>query len=115
MVEFPFPTRGAAIFMLHPLHVEVVANIKSRDEIFALLGSLGALWAILKYFDTQEKKYRIAIPDFYLIEKNRIVEIKAKYWYDEQNMNDKQTQYKILGFDFELILDGAPAGIQTPT
>jgi hypothetical protein len=39
--------------MLHPLHVECVANIKGRDEILALLGGLGALWATLKYFDTR--------------------------------------------------------------
>ncbi|MEO6760173.1 MAG: glycosyltransferase family 39 protein, partial [Saprospiraceae bacterium] len=44
---------GSAIFLLHPLHVEVVANIKGRDEILALLGGLGALWAILKYYDTR--------------------------------------------------------------
>ena len=45
---------GSAIFLLHPLHVEVVANIKGRDEILALLGSLGALWAVLKYYDTRQ-------------------------------------------------------------
>ncbi len=44
---------GSVIFLLHPLHVEVVANIKGRDEILALLGSLGALWAVLKYYDTR--------------------------------------------------------------
>ncbi|MEO6037697.1 MAG: hypothetical protein ABIQ93_04730, partial [Saprospiraceae bacterium] len=43
---------GSTIFLLHPLHVEVVANIKGRDEILALIGSLGALWAVLKYYDT---------------------------------------------------------------
>jgi glycosyltransferase involved in cell wall biosynthesis len=64
---FSVPFLAAAIFMLHPLHVEVVANIKSRDEIFALLGSLGALWAILKYFDTQENRWRwIAAGSFLL-------------------------------------------------
>ncbi len=50
---FSLPFLGAAIFMLHPLHVEVVANIKGRDEILALLGSLGALWATIKYYDTR--------------------------------------------------------------
>ncbi len=55
---FSIPFLAAAIFMLHPLHVEVVANIKSRDEILALLGSLGALWATLKYFDKQENLWR---------------------------------------------------------
>ncbi len=44
---------GSAIFLLHPLHVEVVANIKGRDEILALLGSLTALWATLKYYDSR--------------------------------------------------------------
>lgn len=43
---------GALLFVLHPLHSEVVANIKGRDEILALLCSLGALYASLKYFDT---------------------------------------------------------------
>ncbi len=43
---------GALIFVAHPLHSEAVANIKGRDEILALLCSLGALYASLKYFDT---------------------------------------------------------------
>ncbi|MBK9338009.1 MAG: hypothetical protein IPM98_16270 [Lewinellaceae bacterium] len=43
---------GALIFVVHPLHSEAVANIKGRDEILALLFSLGALYAALKYFDT---------------------------------------------------------------
>ncbi len=30
----------ALIFLFHPVHTEVVANIKGRDEIFALLGAL---------------------------------------------------------------------------
>lgn len=50
---FSLPFLGAFLFLLHPLHVEVVANIKGRDEILALLGSLGALWATLKYYDTR--------------------------------------------------------------
>jgi len=47
------PFIASALYMLHPLHVECVANIKGRDEILALLGGLGALWATLKYFDTK--------------------------------------------------------------
>lgn len=49
---------AALLFLLHPLHVEVVANVKSRDEIMAFLGSLGALWAIMKYFDTHVERWR---------------------------------------------------------
>jgi len=41
---------GALLFAAHPLHTEVVANIKGRDEILALLGSLGALSLSLKGF-----------------------------------------------------------------
>lgn len=48
--SIPFIT--ALLFVLHPLHSEAVANIKGRDEILALLCSLGALYATLKYFDT---------------------------------------------------------------
>jgi len=45
------------IFIVHPLHTEVVANIKGRDEIIALLGSLLILkWAI-NYAHTEKSKY----------------------------------------------------------
>jgi cytochrome c-type biogenesis protein CcmH/NrfG len=36
----------AALFAAHPLHTEVVANIKGRDEIVALLGAVGGTWWI---------------------------------------------------------------------
>ncbi len=39
------------LFMAHPVHTEVVANIKSRDEILALLFSLGTLYAAWRYVD----------------------------------------------------------------
>ncbi|MCB0637398.1 MAG: tetratricopeptide repeat protein [Lewinella sp.] len=41
------PLLAAVIFAVHPIHTEVVANIKGRDEILSLLGSLGALWLLL--------------------------------------------------------------------
>ncbi|MFK7981868.1 MAG: glycosyltransferase family 39 protein, partial [Saprospiraceae bacterium] len=41
-------------FMAHPIHTEVVANIKGRDEIMTLLGSLAALLFSLKAY--QEEK-----------------------------------------------------------
>jgi protein O-mannosyl-transferase len=40
---------AALLFAAHPIHTEVVANIKSRDEIMALLLMLGALLALDKY------------------------------------------------------------------
>ncbi len=45
---------ASALFAAHPLHTEVVANIKGRDEILALLGSLGALYFSMRAY--YEKK-----------------------------------------------------------
>ena len=42
------------LFTVHPIHTEVVANVKGRDEIFAMLGSVIALWCSLKYVDTRK-------------------------------------------------------------
>lgn len=47
------------LFIAHPIHTEAVANIKGRDEIMALLGSLTALYWTLKYIDTQKLLYII--------------------------------------------------------
>ena len=45
------------LFIVHPIHVEVVANIKSRDEIFALLFSLLALSKLIDFQKTGRLKY----------------------------------------------------------
>jgi protein O-mannosyl-transferase len=42
---------AAAIFAAHPIHTEAVANIKGRDEIMCLLGSLAAVWFSIKAFE----------------------------------------------------------------
>lgn len=44
------------IFLAHPLHVEVVANIKSRDEILSLLFGLWAIQFILNYSKSKQLK-----------------------------------------------------------
>ncbi|NRB47690.1 MAG: tetratricopeptide repeat protein [Saprospiraceae bacterium] len=53
-IEFP-PSKAAivalvttALFAVHPIHTEAVANIKGRDEILALMGSLAALYFTVK-------------------------------------------------------------------
>ena len=51
---------SAVLFAAHPIHVEVVANIKGCDEIATLLGSLGALYCTLKFFDTQKIAWGLA-------------------------------------------------------
>ena len=40
---------ASLLYMVHPLHTEVVANVKGRDEIFVFMGALAALYASLKY------------------------------------------------------------------
>lgn len=45
---------SALIFSLHPVHTEVVANIKGRDEIASLLGALAAFWFAIKYLKTEK-------------------------------------------------------------
>ncbi len=45
---------AVVLFTVHPIHTEVVANVKGRDEIFAMLGSVIALWCSLKYVDTRK-------------------------------------------------------------
>lgn len=48
--KYFLPTVAATLlFAAHPLHTEVVANIKSRDEIYAFLGMLGVIYAIVQY------------------------------------------------------------------
>ncbi len=44
----------ALLFGAHPLHTEVVANIKGLDEIFALLGSLATAWLITRAADQKK-------------------------------------------------------------
>ena len=56
------------------------------------------------YYDTQKKKFRIAIPDIYIKDINEIIEIKSKWTLDEINMNDKVKAYKKLGYNVKLMI-----------
>lgn len=50
---------AVVLFALHPIHTEAVANVKGRDEIFAMLGATLALWSCLKYVDTRKLLYLV--------------------------------------------------------
>jgi protein O-mannosyl-transferase len=56
---FNLPFIATLLFMAHPLHVEVVANIKGRDEIIALLGELSTLYFTFKYLHNNKTEYLI--------------------------------------------------------
>jgi tetratricopeptide (TPR) repeat protein len=51
------PFVATALFLAHPLHTEVVANIKGRDEILGLLFSLATLWFVLRHVDTRRIRH----------------------------------------------------------
>ncbi len=52
------PLLATLFFAWHPIHTEVVANIKSRDEILAFLFLLLSVWMLLLYI---EKKSSLTI------------------------------------------------------
>ena len=47
--RWEFSLLATLIFLAHPIHTEVVANIKSRDEILAFLNTILSFWMIWKY------------------------------------------------------------------
>jgi len=48
---------ASILFLIHPIHTEVVANIKGRDELFSLLFSLLAFHASIKYTNSKKLNY----------------------------------------------------------
>jgi tetratricopeptide (TPR) repeat protein len=52
------PFAATMIFAVHPIHTEVVANIKSRDEILSLLFCLISLWQYQRHL-ADSKYWRI--------------------------------------------------------
>ncbi len=57
----------ALLFLAHPLHTEAVANIKGRDEIFTLLGSLAAAYFSLLAFYKNKKSLNIVVAILFFI------------------------------------------------
>ncbi len=51
------PFLVAALFLIHPIHTEVVNNIKCRDELLVMLFGLLSALGILSYVDTGKKKW----------------------------------------------------------
>jgi len=55
------------LFAAHPIHTEVIANIKGRDDIMALLFILLTLLFTLKYIDKKKGLYLAGVFVFFLI------------------------------------------------
>jgi tetratricopeptide (TPR) repeat protein len=59
LISLPF--LATLLFMVHPIHTEAVANIKGRDEIMGLLGSLLTLYFALSFVLFDKKRYIFGI------------------------------------------------------
>lgn len=51
------PVTAALLFLIHPVHTEVVASLKNRDEILSLLFSLLAARSFFRLMETDKLKY----------------------------------------------------------
>jgi tetratricopeptide (TPR) repeat protein len=62
-----FPFLITLLFMAHPVHTEVVASLKNRDELLAFLCGLGGLHFLLKYYEKNRILYVIATLVLFII------------------------------------------------
>jgi tetratricopeptide (TPR) repeat protein len=58
---------STAVFIVHPIHTEVVANIKSSDELLAFLFGTGSLWMLLKAVDTRNNLWLLSASVSFLL------------------------------------------------
>ncbi len=56
-LALPLAFLSTLIFIVHPIHTEVIANIKGRDEIMAVMFGLFSLIMFLKYIELGKVKY----------------------------------------------------------
>ncbi len=61
------PLIATLLFIAHPIHTEVVANIKSRDEILSFLFGILAIYSLLKYTTTNNIKWIILAGSVYFL------------------------------------------------
>lgn len=54
------------LFLIHPLHSEVVISIKNRDVIFSFMGCILALFFYLKFIETK-KYYHLFFGGFFIL------------------------------------------------
>jgi len=65
--HWTFAFFSAALFIAHPVHTEVVANLKSRDELLSFLNLVLMLLFALAYVDTQKRKHLFATLLFFYL------------------------------------------------
>jgi tetratricopeptide (TPR) repeat protein len=105
-----FPFLITLVFMVHPIHTEVVASLKNRDEMLAFMCGLGGLHFFLKYADTHKKRYFIfALITFFVgyLSKSSILPFLAIYpltLYFFKEMEGKKFIWIFLSILFVAIL-----------
>jgi len=62
-----FPVLITLLFMAHPVHTEVVASLKSRDEMLAYLFGMGGMYTLLSYTYTRQVRYILLTCVFFVI------------------------------------------------
>ncbi|MEQ8910034.1 MAG: tetratricopeptide repeat protein [Vicingaceae bacterium] len=63
----PLSLLATLLWVFHPIHSEVVANIKGRDEIMAFCGELFTLWLLLKWLDSKKISLLITMAGVYFL------------------------------------------------
>lgn len=63
----PFALICSILFLAHPVHTEVVNNIKCRDELLALLFTLLAAIQVIKFYELKQIKYLLFSGCFMLL------------------------------------------------
>lgn len=55
--NFIFPFLISMLFALHPIHSEIVANIKGRDELLSFLNMILMLIFVIRYYDSKKRLF----------------------------------------------------------
>ena len=63
----PFALTASLLWFFHPIHTEVVANIKGRDEIMAFCGLLLTLLLLLNYLESKKWSTLLTLAMVYLL------------------------------------------------
>ena len=98
------PIIMAIIFLFHPIHTEVVANIKGRDEILHFLFVISSLLFALRYSKTENRKdliWSILLYLLALLSKEMAVTFIAIFpltWWFYSNWNWKRRSYNSLWY-----------------
>ncbi len=60
LLPIPVALGASALFIAHPIHTEVVASIKSLDELLSFVFFLLAVYGIFRYYNTRKNYWWIA-------------------------------------------------------